>query len=778
MAADPFLQKYEPGKAIGSGSFGDVIYVRLKGSSKFLAAKFLDPTAWKHGSQSQELRILQSLDHECVVRLIDSFKPYLPASSRQRHDPPQPNVHRERPESVFVFPAFDMDLKWLIRLRTACPEEFTQEHRTSILKDVFSGLAYLHGLGVLHRDIKPANIFVRYGKRLRAVIGDVGLGKKMLSSLAAEGLHTACVCTDGYVAPELLVLRGNGKKTAVYGASVDIWAAGVVAFEVAMMSPFLVPGAMTLEGIAGRIGPSPPDYGSVGVVGAGGLEDILSGHWLEVGLMCLVWQPERRATAAVLSSHSALESGPRSDAVAVCEKPSRVSSFCTASSSAATCVPYSESLSVSGHYPSFMDSSVDLGTMPVGADPSLDLHGRPCECSGNCGNSGHKRFKCNAVATAAGHYCGQCSCKWLSCLKPASWGGFCCSHTKLSKKMSPTWKTVRAARRLNQKLVPCDVPSFMGYYERHRVCLPSVAVAAFVKEPAALDSVEAHAHRSGMDLHFESEFRECWVDVIGKIEGDSPQRPVELQQLTRNGAGRVSGYGPTMSAIGILEPSPDASVGDVMLGITRRPYNFVADSSRFHDFWKDFSDESWAAAVDAPSFSIFCVKVRIMLQEIAKRSTVFGLASEGYCFHFLYRKILIGEARFRERSTSFAAVDWQALTVGDLKYMSADSNDHLSEFDSSLSAGEVSYFIFGRVDWPLLLSCFACLWYESYESDGDQSVLAGSHSLYLFATAWWHRNGIAPHPTVLLADYRESLSPKATRKSKKRAAAEMSTSEI
>ena len=212
MAADPFLQKYEPGKAIGSGSFGDVIFVRLKGSSNFLAAKFLDPTAWKHGSQSQELRILQSLDHECVVRLIDAFKPYLPASSSQSHDPSQPNGYRERLETVLVFPAFDMDLKWLMRLRAACPEEFPEEHRTSILKDVFSGLAYLHGLGILHRDIKPANIFVRYGKRLRAVIGDVGLGKKMLSSLAAEGLHTACVCTDGYVAPELLVLRGNGKK--------------------------------------------------------------------------------------------------------------------------------------------------------------------------------------------------------------------------------------------------------------------------------------------------------------------------------------------------------------------------------------------------------------------------------------------------------------------------------------------------------------------------------------------------------------------------------------
>ena len=170
------------------------------------------------------------------------------------------------------------------------------------------------------------------------------------------------------------------------------------------------------------------------------------------------------------------------------------------------------------------------------------------------------------------------------------------------------------------------------------------------------------------------------------------------------------------------------------------------------------------------SFVIFCGNVRTLLQLIAKRCHVLGLAAEGYCFHFLYRKILLGEACFRMRSTSFAAVDWHALTVGDLKFMSADQNDHLSEFDASTSAGQVSHFIFGRVDWPLLLSCFACLWHESCESEGDQSELVGSETLHSFATSWWQRNGIAPHPSVLLADYRASLEPKAARSSKKRPA--------
>ena len=126
--ADPFYEGYEAVKRIGSGSFGSVFLVRRRQTSRFFAAKFLDPSACKYGSQSQELGILQSLNHDCVIRLAGAYQPYLPASSRQCLDLSQPEC-RGRQETVLVFPAYDMDLKWLMRLRAACAEDFPDEHR-------------------------------------------------------------------------------------------------------------------------------------------------------------------------------------------------------------------------------------------------------------------------------------------------------------------------------------------------------------------------------------------------------------------------------------------------------------------------------------------------------------------------------------------------------------------------------------------------------------------------------------------------------------------------
>ena len=98
------------------------------------------------------------------------------------------------------------------------------------VKDVASGLAYLHEHDIIHRDIKPDNIL--QDEQGNYVITDFGLSTKMRSTLRkASGRHNneaeGQSGTIGYMAPELFVSKPQAVKAT------DIWALGVSIYEIA-----------------------------------------------------------------------------------------------------------------------------------------------------------------------------------------------------------------------------------------------------------------------------------------------------------------------------------------------------------------------------------------------------------------------------------------------------------------------------------------------------------------------------------------------------------------
>lgn len=94
---------------------------------------------------------------------------------------------------------------------------FTHSESTTACRQGFEGLNYLHSQGVSHRDIKPENVLLSSRKPLLIKIADFGLASN------AESHATFCGNWQ-YSAPEIFF-------SFKYNSKVDIWAWGLVTFE-------------------------------------------------------------------------------------------------------------------------------------------------------------------------------------------------------------------------------------------------------------------------------------------------------------------------------------------------------------------------------------------------------------------------------------------------------------------------------------------------------------------------------------------------------------------
>lgn len=86
------------------------------------------------------------------------------------------------------------------------------------------GLHEIHSKKDLHRDIKPDNVFMMIvGDSLVPKLGDFGLARDAKSRSMASS-YSKGVGSDWYKAPEV-------HKFEPYGQSNDIWAIGVILYE-------------------------------------------------------------------------------------------------------------------------------------------------------------------------------------------------------------------------------------------------------------------------------------------------------------------------------------------------------------------------------------------------------------------------------------------------------------------------------------------------------------------------------------------------------------------
>jgi eukaryotic-like serine/threonine-protein kinase len=181
-------------RGVGQGGFGEV-YFAVSDGGKEVALKLL------RGHTDAELRGIShclNLKHPNLVHLYDL----------------RTDVRGEK--WVVMEYVFGESLAQVInRHPTGLTAELIREWCAALAR----GVSYLHDQGVVHRDLKPANIFIEHG---HLKIGDYGLSRRMSSS-ERGGELTRGVGTPHYMAPEI--------KNGNYGRSIDVYASGVILFE-------------------------------------------------------------------------------------------------------------------------------------------------------------------------------------------------------------------------------------------------------------------------------------------------------------------------------------------------------------------------------------------------------------------------------------------------------------------------------------------------------------------------------------------------------------------
>lgn len=206
------LGRYALGPEIGRGGMGIVFEGVDVETEAPVAVKVLLPHLLAVPSVRErflrEARLGRALAHEHVVRTLDVG--HAEVGGRTLHWLVMERVRGRT-------------LRRLLAEMGTVPEALVRE----IGRQAASGLAALHGAGVVHRDMKPENLLLTDDRRLR--IMDLGVAK-VLGADAGLTVEGQFVGSLHYAAPEQVA-------GADVGPAADLYALGTVLFELATGRP-------------------------------------------------------------------------------------------------------------------------------------------------------------------------------------------------------------------------------------------------------------------------------------------------------------------------------------------------------------------------------------------------------------------------------------------------------------------------------------------------------------------------------------------------------------
>jgi serine/threonine protein kinase len=193
--------KYQVVGRLGAGAVATVFEAMHPELQRTVALKMLSHALVHHpGFADQfkdEAKLIAKLDHEHIVRVIDTEKAY--------------GTH-----FIVMEKLNGLTLDDLIQDRT----QLTWGATRRVLREIAAALAYSHGQGLLHRDIKPSNVFLTREDR-RVKLLDFGIAVNADASTRQSG---ALLGTPYYMSPEQILGRSLDGRS-------DLYSLGILAYE-------------------------------------------------------------------------------------------------------------------------------------------------------------------------------------------------------------------------------------------------------------------------------------------------------------------------------------------------------------------------------------------------------------------------------------------------------------------------------------------------------------------------------------------------------------------
>ena len=192
----------EDSKEIGRGGYSHVWKVSHKNTGKIYVIKLMSKQKIikeKISEQiNREVEIMYKINHPHIIKLINHF---------------------EDDENVYLI--MELGAKGhLYSYLKKFQHGLDQMRAAQYMREIISAVKYLHSMNppIIHRDIKPENILLDSNGRCK--LADFGWSNYMNSSKPRK---TFCG-TPQYLSPEMVEEKGHGPE-------VDIWALGVLCFE-------------------------------------------------------------------------------------------------------------------------------------------------------------------------------------------------------------------------------------------------------------------------------------------------------------------------------------------------------------------------------------------------------------------------------------------------------------------------------------------------------------------------------------------------------------------